>query len=1061
MWGFAELSVGLFIVLSLLMVIVVSQLTMSDAASGFMNLVMSLCLVLMMLEPLKRLTALQGKTDSIKRALVPIDDLFEEQPDPEDSPQISSSDSVMDTPKHLADNVPLLVAHRLRFGFTPVKPALLRDLSLTVAAGERLGITGASGGGKSTLAELLVGLHRPWQGAVYLQGQRIEHWSKPQLSQKIGWVNKHPYFIHGTVRDNLLLWRDPVADDVLQNALHDACLQEVLTALPAGLDTPVAAEGANFSGGQRQRLEIARALLTRPSLLLLDEATDGLDHELELRLLTRLRQRGLTVILVSHRASTLAACDRRVRLVDGQLLTEDDPPLTTSEAQLTPDSGNTRQASNQRMDQRFSGGSVLTEPAAVNAHPEALLKAFRRVAAAIGEPPIKPLPNSLSKEKANQGYHGQTADETHIHALARYNQLAVREVRFVEQQWWQRDHGPLLVFDQETRQPLAVVPNNQGIYQAINPVTGISRSLTPEVSELLAPRAFVLYPRFDRSLAISGSLRTPLLKPDLIWALVCSLLITVLVMAVPVAGYLLQAELHPAANAQIITHWQIGLILLMTWLATESLRVYALLRIEGRLELSTCLMLYQHLVRLRPAFFTKHTPQSINRSLHSIPRLFDSLRNGTLRRLLAGLNGCAGLIFIALFSVKLALVAVLLLAPLFMIPLWLTVLRNTGYAAQMARRLDAIQTSRILLHNASRIRQAGHHWAMFDVWHKQYRQALDLLSPMLRLDSLAKAFEVFYPWLALSGFMLVVTLAQIAQGELPAVHAGQWLALLLAFMVTSLSFQGLSRALCDLLKALPMLKQLEPLLNAPLEPESGQEEKTRAELSGIAPIEVRNLSFMYPGVAQPLFKEVSMRIQPGEFVVLTGPSGGGKSTLLRILLGFLANDSGEIVRDGQRQDENSALSHWRDSVATVLQEEQLLVAQSIRGHITGGDFYSMEHVFEAARLAMLEDDIAAMPMGIQSIINSDTVSTGQKQRLLIANRLLRHPRLLILDESTNAIPEAIQVQLFANLRSIGVTCLVVSHRASVIAEADRVYVLNNGTMSQLRPETKQTGGLQQ
>jgi ATP-binding cassette subfamily B protein RaxB len=134
-------------------------------------------------------------------------------------------------------------------------------------------------------------------------------------------------------------------------------------------------------------------------------------------------------------------------------------------------------------------------------------------------------------------------------------------------------------------------------------------------------------------------------------------------------------------------------------------------------------------------------------------------------------------------------------------------------------------------------------------------------------------------------------------------------------------------------------------------------------------------------------------------------------------------------------------------VGAVLQDDQLEVAMSIRGHIAGANTpYTLAEIREAARLAMLEADIDAMPMGIQSIVDSDKVSTGQKQRILIARRLLRRPDLLILDEATNALPEGMQEKLLSNLRKLGMACLLVSHRASAIAAADRVYLMDDGRM---------------
>jgi ATP-binding cassette subfamily C protein len=170
-------------------------------------------------------------------------------------------------------------------------------------------VVGPTGSGKSTLVRLVTGLYEPWSGTVLLDGRHRHAIASQVLARSIAMVEQRIALFAGTVRDNLTLWDDSVSDEDLARAAMDAQIHDDILARPGAYDSQMEDGGVNWSGGQRQRLEIARALARNPSVLVLDEATSALDPDTEAAVETALRRRGCTTLVVAHRLSTVRDAD--------------------------------------------------------------------------------------------------------------------------------------------------------------------------------------------------------------------------------------------------------------------------------------------------------------------------------------------------------------------------------------------------------------------------------------------------------------------------------------------------------------------------------------------------------------------------------------------------------------------------------------------------------------------------------------------------------------------------------------------------------------------------------
>jgi len=206
------------------------------------------------------------------------------------------------------------------FAYVGGAPPVLSGITLSVAPGEKIALVGPSGAGKSTLARLLLGLQIPTAGRIRFDGMDLREIDLPRLRRQVGVVLQETTFFNDTVRANLSLNDPDLPPERLREAAEVACIDRVIDALPDGYETLMGADGNIFSGGERQRLAMARALAHDPAILLLDEATRALDLETEARLHANLAARRCTRILISHRLATVEDADRIVVMQNGRIV---------------------------------------------------------------------------------------------------------------------------------------------------------------------------------------------------------------------------------------------------------------------------------------------------------------------------------------------------------------------------------------------------------------------------------------------------------------------------------------------------------------------------------------------------------------------------------------------------------------------------------------------------------------------------------------------------------------------------------------------------------------------
>lgn len=268
------------------------------------------------LDPVNQVIAAGQSVQEMRAAMERIDDVMNYPADVPETLDFHEADGLGESRK-LSGEVSM---EHLTFGYAKLAPPLIRDFSLKLKPGSRVALVGGSGSGKSTIANLISGLYKPWEGEILYDGKRISEIPRSIFTASVCVVSQDVVLFEDTIGNNIKMWDDTIEDFEMIVAAHDACIHEDILERKGGYNCMIREGGKDLSGGQRQRIEIARALAGDPSIIIMDEATSALDAKTEYEVSEAVRARGITCVIVAHRLSTIRDCDEIIVLDKGKVV---------------------------------------------------------------------------------------------------------------------------------------------------------------------------------------------------------------------------------------------------------------------------------------------------------------------------------------------------------------------------------------------------------------------------------------------------------------------------------------------------------------------------------------------------------------------------------------------------------------------------------------------------------------------------------------------------------------------------------------------------------------------
>jgi NHLM bacteriocin system ABC transporter ATP-binding protein len=633
-----------------------------------------------------------------------------------------------------------------------------------------------------------------------------------------------------------------------------------------------------------------------------------------------------------------------------------------------------------------------------------------------------------------------------VASIARASSLRQRKV-VLKGRWWLHASGPLLAFRDSDNHPMALLPAPKGGYHLYDPVEQHTIPITGDVALTLNGFAYTFYrplPSGKLSLGDLLSFGMRDVRRELLTIVGMGICGGLLGMVFPIAtGVVIDSIIPGAQRGQLV---QISSFMVIAAIAASMFtltRSFAMLRLEGKVGASLQAAVWDRLLRLPVPFFRQYTSGDLADRSFGIEYILRILTDSAINSILSGVFSIFSFLLLFYYNWELALIASGL-ALLIFVTSAVSIYLGVRYQRQIFRTRGHISGMLLeFIGNIARLRVSGAEPRAFAAWAREFAKQKEL---SIRAQKVSNGLAIFSSAFPVISLAVIFSYATQLMGE-PLLHAfttGALLAFLAAFAQFQSGALQLSAAVESALGVVPLYERAKPIFETL--PEMADANRHPGELSGS--IEINHVNFRYHADLPLVLRDVSFAVRPGQFVAVVGPSGSGKSSLLRLLLGFEKPESGAIYYDGQDLT-GLDVQAVRRQIGVVLQSARL-TSGTILDNIVGSAPLTIDDAWEAAQKAGLEEDIREMPMGMYTMVSEGggNLSGGQGQRLMIARAIVKRPRIFLFDEATSALDNRTQAMVSRSLEAFRATRIVIAHRLSTIINADRILVVEKGVVVQ-------------
>ncbi|MGI9143728.1 MAG: ATP-binding cassette domain-containing protein [Fluviibacter sp.] len=955
----------------------------------------------------------------------------------------------------LGTQVGSLMLSNVSYRFPRMDRDVFEHIDLDVKPGECIAIDGESGSGRSTLLQIMGGVLEPTAGRIMVDGVDLSDLDQAALSKHIAYLPQNTAMLEGSLLDNISVFSPERVEAALETA-RSLGLSDFVSRMPRGWDTPVGDQASDaLPPGYRQRISIVRALSNRPNILLFDDATSAIDAEGDAVLLKFMEavKGKITIVMVSQRPSFLRLASRRVKLNNGRLealASNSVPqpvtaivPLPTATSSVMQSGGAPYQSMSldQYFDSPYKKGKVELDPwrhmhdtvassFRENSDLSGCLTLMLRLLNARG---------SARQVAESLPYFQDRLDLTGLLNAVSQLGLKVKETHCQLKDLDSRsmpclfvpDHGPSMVLMGRVANQVRIGFDVLSEPQMVSDLEQTGRALFFETVDAKVP---------DNRSWVRSILRrfSPLIMQGALSALVSGV--------VAITGSLFMMVVYstviPTGSGTTLFYLAVGTIIAVAsgYYFTKH-RSEILAYISGRIEYLFGTVILQQVLHMPASYTERASVGSQMTRLHSfesIRALFNGSIASTILEMPATLVLLVGLSIINPIALLVFVVMALVYAALYALFSGTSRQRVAESSKASAKRLE------FLTEMVSKMRVVRECGAQY-IWLNRFRDiSADASMASFNAEKLSSMLVgVSYFVMMFAALLIVSVTAPFVMDQHfgPGVLIASMILMWRVLSPAQVLFTNMTRI--ELVQS--SIRQIDALMKIPVERAEMANTPAQRRLEGS--IDFARVSFRYGMNVDPALVGVEFKIKPGEMVAISGPNGGGKSTLLKLILGIYQPQAGSILIDNIDIRQMDPLE-LRRLIGYVPQDVQLFratIAQNLRFSRPDA---TDDEVYQALDMAGALEQVIALPQGLESRVgdNTNELSNSLKQKILLARAYLTRAPIMLFDEPAGGLDAEADYRFMEVLKSLKgkSTVLFISHRPSHIRLADTLLVFDKG-----------------